>query len=44
MVTIQAPKLIDFVAVPLPDDTRAAIVNTAREVGVSEVSIQRATV
>ena len=29
--------------VPLPDDTRAAIVNTAREVGVGEVSIQRAT-
>jgi len=29
--------------VPLPDDTWAAIVNAAREVGVSEVSIQRAT-
>lgn len=29
--------------VPLPDDTWAAIVNTAREVGVSERSIQRAT-
>ena len=29
--------------VPLPDDTWAAIVNTAREVGVGEVSIQRAT-
>src|SRR3979411_1538535 len=29
--------------VPLPDDTWAAIVNTAREVGVSEVTIQRAT-
>ena len=29
--------------VPLPDDTWAAIVNTAREVGVSEVNIQRAT-
>ncbi|BAC48237.1 LDH2 family malate/lactate/ureidoglycolate dehydrogenase [Bradyrhizobium diazoefficiens] len=29
--------------IPLPDDTRAAIVNTAREVGVSEGSIQRAT-
>jgi len=28
--------------VPLPDDTWAAIVNTAREVGVSEVSIQQA--
>jgi uncharacterized oxidoreductase len=28
--------------VPLPDDTWAAIVNTAREVGVSEVSVQRA--
>jgi uncharacterized oxidoreductase len=28
--------------IPLPDDTWAAIVNTAREVGVSEVSIQRA--
>ena len=28
--------------VPLPDDTWAAIVNTAREVGVSEASIQRA--
>jgi uncharacterized oxidoreductase len=28
--------------VPLPDDTWAAIVNTAREVGVSERSIQRA--
>jgi hydroxycarboxylate dehydrogenase B len=28
--------------VPLPGDTWAAIVNTAREVGVSEVSIQRA--
>ena len=28
--------------VPLPDDTWAAIVNAAREVGVSEVSIQRA--
>src|SRR6202045_261678 len=28
--------------VPLPDDTWAAIVSTAREVGVSEVSIQRA--
>jgi uncharacterized oxidoreductase len=27
--------------VPLPDDTWAAIVNTARDVGVSEVSIQR---
>jgi hydroxycarboxylate dehydrogenase B len=30
--------------VPLPDDTWAAIVGTAREVGVSEASIQRATV
>jgi uncharacterized oxidoreductase len=29
--------------VPLPDDTWAAIVNPAREVGMSEVSIQRAT-
>ncbi|KJC59195.1 malate dehydrogenase [Bradyrhizobium sp. LTSPM299] len=29
--------------IPLPDDTWAAIVNTAREVGVSEVLIQRAT-
>lgn len=29
--------------VPLPDDTWAAIVNTAREVGVSEASIQRTT-
>ena len=29
--------------VPLPDDTWAAIVNIAREVGVSEVAIQRAT-
>lgn len=29
--------------VPLPDDTWAAIVSTAREVGVSETSIQRAT-
>jgi uncharacterized oxidoreductase len=29
--------------IPLPDDTWAAIVNTAREVGVSDVSIQRAT-
>ena len=29
--------------VPLPDDTWAAIVTTVREVGVSEVSIQRAT-
>lgn len=28
--------------VPLPDDTWAAIVNTAREVGVGEASIQRA--
>jgi uncharacterized oxidoreductase len=28
---------------PLPDDSWAAIVNTAREVGISEVSIQRAT-
>jgi len=28
--------------VPLPDDTWAAIVNTAREVGVTEASIQRA--
>ena len=28
--------------VPLPDDTWAAIVNTAREVGVSEASIQKA--
>ena len=28
--------------VPLPDDTWAAIVNTAREVGVSEVAIQKA--
>src|ERR1700693_4996872 len=28
--------------VPLPDDTWAAIVHTAREVGVSEMSIQRA--
>ena len=29
--------------IPLPDDTWAAIVNTARAVGVSEASIQRAT-
>ena len=29
--------------VPLPDDSRAAIVTAAREVDVSEVSIQRAT-
>jgi hydroxycarboxylate dehydrogenase B len=29
--------------VPLPDETWAAIVNTARDVGVSEASIQRAT-
>src|ERR1700749_3511947 len=29
--------------IPLPDDTWAAIVNTAREVGVGEVRIQRAT-
>jgi hydroxycarboxylate dehydrogenase B len=29
--------------VPLPDDTRAAIVTAAREVGVGEVSIRRAT-
>src|SRR5262245_46195661 len=29
--------------IPLPDDTWAAIVNTAREVGVSEASIQRAS-
>lgn len=29
--------------IPLPDDTWPAIVNTAREVGVSGVSIQRAT-
>jgi hydroxycarboxylate dehydrogenase B len=29
--------------VPLPDDTWAAIVNTARDVGVSETAIQRAT-
>jgi hydroxycarboxylate dehydrogenase B len=29
--------------IPLPDDTWAAIVNTAREVGVSEISVQRAT-
>ena len=29
--------------VPLPDDTLAAIVNAAREVGVSEVGILRAT-
>ena len=29
--------------IPLPDDTWAAIVNAAREVGVSEVRIQRAT-
>jgi hydroxycarboxylate dehydrogenase B len=29
--------------IPLPDDTWAAIVNTAREVGVSEASIQRST-
>jgi uncharacterized oxidoreductase len=28
--------------VPLPEDTWAAIVNTAREVGVGEGSIQRA--
>jgi len=28
--------------VPLPDDTWAAIVSTAREVGVSEANIQRA--
>jgi uncharacterized oxidoreductase len=28
--------------VPLPDDTWAAIVSTAREVGVGEMSIQRA--
>lgn len=37
----RARRLAD--GVPLPDDTWAAIVNTAREVGVSEVSIQRAT-
>ena len=30
--------------VPLPDDTWGAIVNTAREVGVGEVSIQRAVI
>jgi hydroxycarboxylate dehydrogenase B len=29
--------------IPLPDDTWVAIVNTARELGVGEVSIQRAT-
>jgi uncharacterized oxidoreductase len=29
--------------VPLPDDAWAAIVSTARDVGVSEVSIQRTT-
>jgi hydroxycarboxylate dehydrogenase B len=29
--------------IPLPDDTWAAIVNTARDVGVSEAGIQRAT-
>ena len=29
--------------IPLPDDTRAAIVKTARDVGVSEVNIQRPT-
>jgi hydroxycarboxylate dehydrogenase B len=29
--------------IPLPDDTWAAIVNTARDVGVGEASIQRAT-
>jgi hydroxycarboxylate dehydrogenase B len=29
--------------VPLPDETWAAIVNTARDVGVSEASIQQAT-
>src|SRR6201994_2632233 len=29
--------------IPLPEETWAAIVNTAREVGVSEASIQRAT-
>ena len=29
--------------IPLPDDTWAAIVNTAREIGVSEASIQQAT-
>jgi len=29
--------------VPLPDDTWAAIVNTAREVGVSEAAIAKAT-
>jgi uncharacterized oxidoreductase len=29
--------------VPLPDDTWAAIVNTAREVGVSEAVIAKAT-
>jgi hydroxycarboxylate dehydrogenase B len=30
------------IRVPLPDDTWTAIVNPAGEVGVSEVSIQRA--
>ena len=29
--------------VPLPDDTWAAIVNTAREVGLSEAAIAKAT-
>jgi uncharacterized oxidoreductase len=29
--------------VPLPDDIWAAIVNTACEIGVSEVNIQQAT-
>jgi hypothetical protein len=49
MVTIKVQNLINFVAevfpirVPLPDGTRAAIVNTAREVGISKISIRRAT-
>ena len=49
MVTIQVENLINFVAevfpirVPLPDGTRAAIVNTAREVGISKISVQWAT-
>jgi hypothetical protein len=45
MVTIQVQTLINLVAEKrgaLLDDAWAAIVNTAREVGVSEVSIQRA--
>src|ERR1700760_3167052 len=42
-VDCKTPTRLTKNGVPLPDDTWAAIVNTARDVGVSEASIQRAT-